>query len=82
MILLGLSMASERCKYTIDLEEMIESKVDKLTRYEIIAVYNSGRTETFEGRLKINGELDKRALARAKKMRSYPNIKSVRVRKF
>lgn len=53
-------MKLERCKETVDLEEIIDMNTDKKpTKIKATITYKSGRQETHYGKLKINGVPDR-----------------------
>lgn len=72
-----------RCPETIDLEELIMMKDDFKENLRVIIEYNSGRTETFEGKVsKTTGKPGKRLQEKIDKYRTLPTVKRLRTERF
>lgn len=72
-----------RCKQTIDLEELVVMQTEKKeTMYRVTAIYKSGRKETYSGKLKNDGNIDKKGCKHISDLRKFPTVQDVKVERF
>lgn len=74
-------MEDERCKETIDLEEIIAMKKDEKipTKLKVIIIYKSGREELLYTDLNLDGSIHKRFQERIERLRAFPTVREVKI---